>query len=465
MQLLTLPIFTYELSTSDYGILALTQAYGTFVIAVTNLGIPLSYQRNFFKYESDVKSSGQLLSVCQIFLIGVSLVSLLLTFLFEEAIAGLLLKTQAYPHVLVYGLMSMALKTNNQVYCNYLINKKNASAYSQFLILESVLALGLSLLLVLGCQQGLVGLLLAQIISSLMVLALMTMYIYRQVSPGWNYQLLKEAIHIGHPLSLRSFLGVLNSQFDKYMIGLLESMSQVGIYNIAHRIASVVFILMTSLGNIFTPHLYNTMFAHENNKQEGGRQLGPYLTPFAYASLFLALGIGAFAEEIVYLFAAPEFKEAGPIIMVLCLYFSLLFFGKVNGTQIIWAKRSQVLMLTSLLGLVLNIVVNVPLIKRYGGLGAGLGGLCSQLLLGYWQHKRYGQRYFRIYLESLKLIEMYGLVFLGMVLLLLLEEMGWGYEWRLILKLSLMLVYVCLGWKRGYVRWERWQELRGKLTA
>ena len=48
---LTLPIFTRILSTADYGVLALAQAYAMFATGLANFGMLIGFERNFFQYE------------------------------------------------------------------------------------------------------------------------------------------------------------------------------------------------------------------------------------------------------------------------------------------------------------------------------------------------------------------------------------------------------------------------------
>ena len=47
--LITLPIFTNYLSINDYGLIALANVYGVFFVGILNLGLLLSFQRNFFE--------------------------------------------------------------------------------------------------------------------------------------------------------------------------------------------------------------------------------------------------------------------------------------------------------------------------------------------------------------------------------------------------------------------------------
>ena len=47
--ILSLPIFTKFLSTEDYGILALANVYGILFGGLSNLGLTVAFERNFFQ--------------------------------------------------------------------------------------------------------------------------------------------------------------------------------------------------------------------------------------------------------------------------------------------------------------------------------------------------------------------------------------------------------------------------------
>ena len=49
------------------------------------------------------------------------------------------------------------------------------------------------------------------------------------------------SIRLSLPLTPRIFFGVINTKFDKYILGILNNISGVGVYEIAQKIGNVVF--------------------------------------------------------------------------------------------------------------------------------------------------------------------------------------------------------------------------------
>ena len=51
LPLVSLPIFTRFLTPGDYGVWGLAQIYASFAIGISNLGLTIGFERNFFEEE------------------------------------------------------------------------------------------------------------------------------------------------------------------------------------------------------------------------------------------------------------------------------------------------------------------------------------------------------------------------------------------------------------------------------
>ena len=84
------------------------------------------------------------------------------------------------------------------------------------------------------------------------------LYIFsKNLSFSISSDLLLEALKISYPLTPKIFIGVLNTNFDKYMISLFSSVSGVGIFHIGKNISYQIFAFMTALENVFVPKVYH----------------------------------------------------------------------------------------------------------------------------------------------------------------------------------------------------------------
>ena len=102
--------------------------------------------------------------------------------------------------------------------------------------------------------------------------------------------------------------------------------------------------------------------------KDAGSQIGRYLTPFLYASLGVALIVGLFGEELLWFLVPPSYFDAIPIVSILAIYYGILFFGKIPN--MLYARKTLIISIFNVVGMVVNIVVTIPFVHYYGAVGA-----------------------------------------------------------------------------------------------
>ncbi|MFX0212237.1 MAG: lipopolysaccharide biosynthesis protein, partial [Candidatus Hodarchaeota archaeon] len=232
-------------------------------------------------------------------------------------------------------------------------------------------------------------------------------------------------------------------QFDKYMIGLLASVGGVGIYSIGQRVSYIVFTYMTAIENVFSPQVYKRMFDLED---KGGAAIGKYITPFAYISIFLALLVALFSEEVISILTPRSFHGAIDIVAVLSMYYGLLFFGKLNGPQLIFTKKTHITSLLTMGRIGINVGLNIPFIMRWGAIGAAWATLLAGIISGLISFL-VGQYYYEIKWEYKKIGAIYLIFFASSILVIILRVLSIDYPFRLIVKCFLFGAYVSIGFR------------------
>src|SRR3989339_1625856 len=113
---------------------------------------------------------------------------------------------------------------------------------------------------------------------------------------------------------------------------------------------------------------------------KGGESIGRYLTPFAYASIFPALLISLFSEEVISILTPQSYHGAIDIVIVLSMLYGSYCFGK--QPQLVFAKKTYITSILTLLSISLNIGINIPFVMKWGAIGAAWGTLLSGLISG-----------------------------------------------------------------------------------
>ena len=198
---------------------------------------------------------------------------------------------------------------------------------------------------------------------------------YRSESVSQN-QYFKQIIQYSYPLFFVSLGFLLMTEIDTVMLGSLTTDAEVGIYAIAKQIT-------TKMPHIAIAFSMGTMpiFAKltTGNKTDLQAKFSKLLkinaTIFGTFTLVILLS----AQWFIPLIFGSEYSQAAPVLKVLSVYmvcysFSI-FLSKFLDYRGLAKKRAWNLSVT----MILNIILNLILIPRYGAMGAAIGTTLSYL--------------------------------------------------------------------------------------
>lgn len=456
--IVTLPIFTRILTVEDYGIYALGIVYGTFVSGIANFGLTIGYERNFFENKESKEMQGTLLFSVLSFVVITFVFLGLLTYSLQSIISSWLIGDQKWGNIVFLSYCAVGISSLKMYYLTYFKNTNNAKQFSIYSIDEAILNVIFSFVLIYYFNSGIIGLVLGQLFGSSIVFFILTIKFIRLLSFRPNLNVLKSCLNISLPLTPRIFFGVIGNHFDKYMINLLGSVGGVGVYNLGQKISYVVFNFMTAIQNVNSPHVYDLMF---KKGEEGGSEIGKYLTLPLYISAFIGLIISLFSEEILFILTPSSYHGAVDIITVLSLLYVTYFFGK--QPQLIYAKKTGITSYLTIFSIVINILINIPFIKYWGAEGAAYGTLLAGILSSSVTFY-YSQKYFNIAWEYEKIAFIFLSLFVFAFSVILLRKLEVGYYIRFIIKVFFGALYFLLGFNFNIINKELFYNLKQQIS-
>jgi O-antigen/teichoic acid export membrane protein len=253
---------------------------------------------------------------------------------------------------------------------------------------------------------------------------------------SFDFVALNTALKLSLPLTPKVFFGVLNSQLDKYLIGILSTLGGVGIYNIAQKIANITFTFMTAIQNVFSPKVYTMMF--EMEPKSAAKSIGLYLTPFYYISIFVSLLISLFSEEIIIFLFPVEYYSSINITSIFSILYTTYFFSK--HPQLIYAKKTWLSSFLFVFSILLNVVIGIPFAKTWGAIGVAWGSLLSGLIWGA-IYFYVSQKCFYIEWEKKKITTISILFFLSTIIIILMRYFELSTSLRIIIKLVTLGIF------------------------
>ena len=443
LPIITLPIFTRFLSPNDYGVLALVVIYVTLVVGLSNLGMITIFERNYFEEKTHLERTRLMWSL--IFLVTLLLmVFTVLSVHFESAITTYFFGIKLPSKLLLYSFLHMGVKSLLQYFYMFYRNSETPKKFTRLAIIESILSTMIALVLVVFYEQGIVGFIKGQSIGVSLVFGFLFIRALFKRQFSINFIKMKSVLQLSVPLTPRIFFGVINSQFDRYMIGSLNSINGVGVYDIGQKIANLGFVFMTTLQQVFAPKLYTIYFENkENFKIESGK----LLAPFYFVSTLFCFLLGIFSEELIYFLTTPEFHDSIPIVLILTMLYASYFFGK--QPQLLLVKKTALISYLSIFTVGLNVLLNIPLIYLYGIYGAAWGTLVSGVIsagIAFF----FAQKHLPIQYTKETII--FHLIFLvGMFTLIVLWFLKVPYSIRMISKVLILISFLGAGNLYGYM--------------
>ena len=277
--MLALPIYASYLTTEEFGLFALSQSYSLILIGISNFGLTIGFERNFFENTSPTDRATLLYSTL-VFVISTYIISIFTTFIFKDFLSKVILGTPKHSLILILTFCSVGMTSMKTNFLLYFRNTDNAKSYFIYSFDEIAVGISISLLLVTYFHFGLIGMILGQLISSFIFLILLFRKFLKIFPFKFDKELLHKSLKLSFPLTPRIIFGVVASQFDKILISRFASLSDAGLYSIAQRIVNIILMFMTALQNVISPIIFRYMF--EVDKIIASKDIGKKLTPYFY---------------------------------------------------------------------------------------------------------------------------------------------------------------------------------------
>lgn len=166
---------------------------------------------------------------------------------------------------------------------------------------------------------------------------------------------------------------VLNSA-DRIMIERMVGDSEAGIYTLAYSLALLGTLFNAALLQTVNPWIYQKI----KDRDESGIAPVAYSTMLMIASLNLALIL--LAPEILRIFAPAPYYEAVRIIPPVAMSGFFMYCYDLFAKFAFYYEKTKAIMVASILGALLNIVLNYIFIQRVGYLAAGYTTLVCYLV-------------------------------------------------------------------------------------
>lgn len=406
--LLLLPLYTHFLSTEDYGYIDLIQTYLTFFIPL----ILLKIDAGIFRFLIDARKSEEeknKIITNGIFIMFVELI--ISTILFAVAVKIFSIK---YSILIVMNLISLSVLTFLlQIVRGIGKNKQ----YSFSSIIAAIVTIVLNLIFLVGFHKNGKYVLIASLISNIIctIYLLIVNKILKNVKIKYiDKKLIKDLLKYSIPMIPNELSWWIVHVSDRTIISYALGVAANGIYSVSCKFSNI----LSSIFNIFNLSWQESAALHINDTDKD-EFFSNVINKVFNLFICFCIGILACLPFVFELLIKDSYREAYKYVPILLLanIFSVLI-GLI-GSIYVAKKMTKEVAKTTMIAAIINLTIDIALIKVIGIYAAAISTLVSYMLLAIYRYRYIDvQKYVKVKIP-IKNIVVNSIIFILVVVLYL----------------------------------------------
>lgn len=373
--LLLLPLYTHFLSTEDYGYIDLIQTYLTFFIPL----ILLKIDAGIFRFLIDARKSEEeknKIITNGIFIMFVELI--ISTILFAVAVKIFSIK---YSILIVMNLISLSVLTFLlQIVRGIGKNKQ----YSFSSIIAAIVTIVLNLIFLVGFHKNGKYVLIASLISNIIctIYLLIVNKILKNVKIKYiDKKLIKDLLKYSIPMIPNELSWWIVHVSDRTIISYALGVAANGIYSVSCKFSNI----LSSIFNIFNLSWQESAALHINDTDKD-EFFSNVINKVFNLFICFCIGILACLPFVFELLIKDSYREAYKYVPILLLsnIFNVLI-GLI-GSIYVAKKMTKEVAKTTMIAAIINLTIDIALIKVIGIYAAAISTLVSYMLLAIYRY-------------------------------------------------------------------------------
>lgn len=361
------PLYTYVLTTTEYGTFDLTTTTVSLLVPVFTLNICDSALR--FPLDSNIDRT-EIFSIClyhffSCIIGGIILISI-------NYLGGFIQIVNDYPILFLTMFASTAINGIMNCFARGIDYVKDVAISG---VICSVVIIFCNLLFLLPLHMGLYGFFLANILGIIS----QSVYLFIAIK-GWRFikwkhlnpRLHREMLDFSKPMILNNISWWVNSVSNRYIITWLNGIAANGIYSVSYKIPSIFMMFQ----NIFN-QAWTLSAVQEFDKEDKNGFFSKLYSSYNVSMTILCSGLIILSRTIANLLYSNDFYSAwryAPFLLISAVFGALS--GYLGGIYTA-TKDTKAFAKTSIVGAVVNLVLTLLLVWQIAILGAAIASFIS----------------------------------------------------------------------------------------
>jgi len=367
-----------RISVEDYGLFSLGDSIYRIVVVVSLLGLGAGVIR-YVSYYNSLKEKGkigEIIGTAVKLVLPFSIILGLLWFIFAPFLASNVFHNIRL--VMVFRIFAVLVPffalTRIFLVVTRAFQKIKYEVYAKHFT-EGLVRIPVALVLVV-LGYGLFGAM-TGIILGVLVMFILGIYYFRKVFPfSIKGKFHPELIKFSYPLFLSGILWMVVLWTDTIMIGYFLDVDQVGIYNVAVPNAHLMGIVPLALLGLFLP-ITTALYAQKKDYSNIFKTVSKWIFMINFPFLLLMV---IFSKQIIIIMFGKEYVSGALSLSILSIGFFIHFLFLTNRNIFMMLKKTRLLLFINLFVAILNIILNIVLIPRFGIKGGAIATSVSFLI-------------------------------------------------------------------------------------
>jgi O-antigen/teichoic acid export membrane protein len=389
---LLVPFYTDVFNADEYGIVSLIYV----AIAFLNVVFTYGMESTYFRYAKDRDKAKDIFKTMQISLFCTTLLLLGVVWVANPIINPLIGLVEPFP-LLTLMLGILAFDTMAAVPFAELRMGKRPVAFATLKTLNVLINIGLNLYLILGLGLGIEGVLISNLLASIVTASIVWFMTRKFFKGSWDAAFLKKAIRFGLPFVPAGIGYVINEMLDRLFLKSMDAdriislyganytgKDLVGIYSACYKLSVVMLLFVTVFKFAWQP-----FFMRKSDDEEAPEIFSETFRYFNLGAALIFIFFSLFMPTIVQI--QIPFTDATIIgknywlglgivsPLLLAYWFQGWYINFSAGIFI--GEKTKVLAFITLIGSTITIVGNLLFVDRFGMLGSAYTTLASYAVM------------------------------------------------------------------------------------
>lgn len=303
----------------------------------------------------------------------------IITFAILLILYNLYLKNEIYGLILMVLSISLIFKSLNV--SDIYFQSQVISKYTVISVIISIVITSALKVILIVTEKELIyfaiAILLESVILSLISITIMLRKYKFKKTKYINKEIIISLVKESWPLFLSGFLVILHLRIDVIMINYYLSEIDVGLYSAAVRISEALYIIPTIITASLFPAIIKAGECGDKYYINKIKNLYKFLF---LVSLFCALLLSILSECIMHISFGAEYDESSQVLKIHAWMMIFVSMQLISSKWLIAEGMSKIIFYRGLFGFLVNIVLNLLFINKYGITGAAYASILSIFL-------------------------------------------------------------------------------------